>query len=330
MGNAIRNPAGVQVPRSSKWIAVVLSLLLRVDTAAALSCKPPERAPTAEEHQQLAVFYGQRDAARKALNTALRADPVLSLIVEKLEQVGWYFPYATQPAVLPPLKKALRLAREDELLALALLQAREDLGEAQRRQLIEHWQDRGLPWTVLASEPVNPDDPADRARLAAALRESLALPLNNALAVRVRELGIRYFELVERHPEPELSEALSAVDPSCSREWVVTHITIGLSALNITALPVRYGFIEAECEMPAVEFAEICERWTERLKAELPDFMQEPFDAEREAFFDERVETCGLAALLRAIQAHYGDWPQIEAQLRDCKPAGGAVTAPGD
>jgi hypothetical protein len=327
MADPIRNPVRVRARRSSRWtgwpFVVVVFLLLWMDTAVATKCKTPERAPTAEEREQLAEFYRQREAALAALSAALHADPVLGPQLGGLKRVGWHYfdPLAQEPDPDASTDEALRLAGQDELLALVLLQSREDLGAAQRRQIIARWQDRGLPWTVLAAGPVDLSNAADRARYIDVLQQSLALPLNNALAVRVRELGMRYFELEERHREPQLSAALRAVSGTCMDwRWAVRS---GIAALTLeaTTIGLRGELIEDMCNPPDIELEAICARWAAKLRTEsFVDWVQS-LDPELSEPLWGAFSDCGPVTLLRTVQAHHGDWPQVAARLRNCKPA---------
>lgn len=328
MADPVCSPVRVRRLRRSSWRTgwpqvIAVFLLLWMDMAAAMKCKTPERAPTAEEQAQLAEFYRQREAALAALSAALHADPLLGPQLGGLRRVGWHYfdPLAQKPDPEASIDEALSLAGQDELLALVLLQSRADLGAAQRRQIVERWQHRGLPWPVLASGPVDLSDPADRARYIDVLQQSLALPLNNALAVRVRELGMRYFELEEGHPEPQLSAALRAVSGTCMDwRWAVRS-GIASVTLEATTMAVRANWFEKECDPPDIVLEAICAQWAAKLRAEsFVDYVQS-LEPERSEPLWGTLSDCGPATLLRTVHAHPGDWPQVEARLRHCKPA---------
>lgn len=329
MAVPIRISAGVraasrpQQRRRTVWpLLVVVFLLLWVDLAAAMKCKTPERTPTAEEREQLVEFYRQREAALAGLSDALHADPLLGPQLGGLKRVGWHYfdPLAQEPDPDASTDEALRLAEQDELLALLLLQSRGDLGEVQRQKIIERWQHRGLPWAVLAAGPVDLSHAADRARYIDVLHQSLALPLNNALAVRVRDLGMRYFELEERHPEPQLSAALQAVSGSCMDwRWAVRSGIASLT-LEATTIGLRGDFIEEMCNLPDIELEGICSQWASKLRAEsFVDWVQS-LDPDRSEPLWGAFSDCGPLTLLRTVQDYHGDWPQVEARLRNCKP----------
>lgn len=308
------------------WL-VALWFLLSIDVAVAMSCKRPDRWPTPEEHQQLDIYVDQLRASRAALSAALHADPLLGPELKRFAQVGatLFDPRPGLPDIKPPIEEALKLAQEDELLALVLLWDREDLETEQRAQLIERWRDRGLPWTVLAAWPVDLRDAAERDRFVTALRESLALPINNPLAIRVRTLGIRYFELDEQYPEPQLADALRAVYPGCS-PGVSASGLITASALEVTTLALRYSLLNQECGALAVELEEVCTLWLARLRRESFLHWGEALEEERAERLSERIDVCGPLALLRAVQDHYGDWEAAEAHLLDCVPPAARTT----
>lgn len=306
------------------WLLV---LLLWGSGAMAMSCKPPDRQPTAKEREQLNVYKRQLDTRDAALSVALRADPLVGPALERFAQIGLtlFDPIAEDPDDRPPIADALLLAQEDELLALITLARAEDLDATQRRGIIERWRAQGLPWTVLAAWPADLEKAADRRRFAAALRESLDLPINNPLAIRVRTLGIRYFELLEQHPVPQLPESLSPVYPPCRHGWRTELVAATLS-LDISSLPLSYQFLRSECSEPAAELEEICTLWSERLRRESFEGWAESLDGERDYDLTERIDVCGHGALLRAVQDHYGDWDAVEARLRDCVPVAAEAT----
>lgn len=309
--------------RNPLWL-LALCLLLSVDVAATISCRQPEREPTAEEREQLFAHENQLRASRAALSAALRADPLLGPELESFARVGMTRLDPLAEDIDPPIEEALQLAQEDELLALALLWDREDLEPEQRSQLIERWRAQGLPWTVLAAWPADLEDAADRRRFAAVLQESLSLPINNPLAIRVRTLGIRYFELVDQYREPQLPEALLPVKPGCDHGWLVQVLFLA-SAINVATVAVRFEFLENECSEPAVELEEICTLWSERLRRESFEGWTKSLDEEGAELLLER-NVCGYGALLRAIQDHYGDWEAVEARLHDCVPPAAKTT----
>lgn len=73
--------------RNPLWL-LALWLLLSVDVAVAMSCRPPEREPTAEEREQLFAYENQLRARRAELSAALRADPLLGPELRRFAQVG--------------------------------------------------------------------------------------------------------------------------------------------------------------------------------------------------------------------------------------------------
>lgn len=304
----------------------LLVLLLWASGAMSMSCKPPDRQPTAEEREQLDVYKRQFTARDAALSAALRADPLLGPTLARFAQIGltMFDPIAERPDIPPPIEDALLLAQEDELLALITLTRAEDLDETQRRGIIERWRAQGLPWAVLAAWPADLGEAEDRQRFAAVLRESLNLPINNPLATRVRTLGIRYFELVEQHPEPRLSDALRAVHRGCGVVWKAEWFA-AISVPEVTTLPLRYLFLKQECDEPAAELEEICTLWSERLRRESFEGWAEALDGWRGNDLSERIDVCGHSALLRAVQNHYGNWEAVEARLRDCVPVAEAT-----
>jgi hypothetical protein len=306
------------------WL-LMLVLLLSVDIAVAMSCKRPDRWPTPEEHKQLDIYVDQLRASRAALSAALHADPLLGPELRRFARIGatLFDPRPGLPDIKPPIEESLKLAQEDELLALVLLWDREDLGTEQRAQLIERWRSRGLPWTVLAAWAVDLRDAAERDRYIAVLRESLALPINNPLALRVRTLGIRYFELEEQYPEPQLADALRAVYPGCNH-GVSARGLIAASAFEITTLALRYSLLKQECGELAVELEEICTLWLARLRRE--SFLHWGEEEERAERLSERIDVCGPLTMLRAVQDHYGDWEAVEARLHDCVPVTAEAT----
>lgn len=306
--------------RRPVWL-VVLCLLLSVDVAATISCRQPEREPTAEEREQLFAHENQLRASQAALSAALRADPLLGPELRRFARVGMTLFDPLAEDADPPIEEALKLAQEDELLALVLLWDRHDLDAGQRAKLIERWRAQGLPWTVLAAWPVDLEDATDRRRFAAELRESLTLPINNPLAVRARTLGIRYFELADQHPKPQLSEALLAVQPSCDRQSFVVGVIAALS-LEVTIVAVQFGLLQDDCMDPPIELDEICTLWSKRLQRETLFGWIKSIDpeGERAERLSERIEACGPLTMLHAFQDHYGDWDAVEARLRDCVP----------
>lgn len=305
----------------------LLALLLWASGAMSMSCRPPDRQPTGEEREQLDVYARQLNARDAALSMALRADPLLGPTLDRFAQIGvtQFDPIAEDLDVLPPIEDALRLAQEDELLALTALTRAEDLDAAQRRGIIERWRARGLPWTVLAAWPADLEDAAVRRRFAAVLRESLDLPINNPLSIRVRTLGIRYFELLEQHPVPQLPKALRAVYPGCGHDWKTEWAALNYSH-EVSTLALRHSFLKQECGAPAVELEEICTLWSERLRRESFEGWAESLDGERDFDLTERIDVCGYGALLRAVQEHHGDWDAVEARLLDCVPPAAEAT----
>lgn len=319
---AVRIDAACErVSKARRPVWLLALWLFSVDIALAMSCKPPDRQPTAEEREQLDVYERRLNARDAALSAALRGDPLLGPTLERFAQIGVTLPDPTgkDPDVLPPIEDALRLAQEDELLALIALARAEDLNEAERRGIIERWRAQGLPWTALAAWPADLEKAADRQRFAAVLQESLDLPINNPLAIRVRTLGIRYFELVEQHPVPQLPEALWAVYPGCIHGWRAEFVAASVS-LEVTTLPLHYLFLQQECSEPHGELEVICTSWSERLRRESFEGWADSLDGQRGNDLSERIDVCGPLALLRAVQDHHGDWEAVEARLLDCVP----------
>jgi hypothetical protein len=160
----------------------------------ALSCAPPDRQPTDAEREQWTAFLEQRQRHQAALRQALRSDPLLEPVLRQLETAGIVTLDSLRGSDGPlddgPAAADLEDAMTNELTALLLTRSMLDSGAAPvARRLIEHWQHRGLPWTVLAAVPVDPESPEDRQRMARQLRESLDLSLNTPLASQLRALG---------------------------------------------------------------------------------------------------------------------------------------------
>lgn len=306
--------------RRVAWNPLWLLALLLSD-AMATSCWP-NRKPTAEERAQLADFQQQWEANRQDFHEVLRADPMLGPLSDGVERIDGLMTSSTSD----PDPRIDAWAGQEELFDLALVLGHEDLHPQLRQRIHERWKERGLPWTVLAAEPVDLDDADDRARYATVLRESLALPLNNALAIRARKLGIRYFELKQQYPDPTLPEALQAVSCGFLQHDVMQQFGIALAALDVTTPGLGWtGVLGDVCVEPLPELDAVCAQWSAKLKRESLAYRLHSDEADVVFRFEDHLEACGPATLLRAVQDHHGDWEAVEARLRDCVPVAEAT-----
>lgn len=310
--------------------AALLALLLLVHASAvmALSCTPPDRQPTDAEREQWTAFQDQRQRHRAALLEAVRSDPLLGPVLQQLETVGRVTLDPRRDSNDPPVIGStadLGDAMTNELAALLLMQSTLDSGDAPQvaRRLIAHWKDRGLPWTVLAAYPVDPDAPEDRQRVARQLRESLDLPLNTPLASQIRALGIRYFELEARYPEPAFPRSLQAAYVDCDMRPIIRR-QLFEAALDVVNFSLREHL---HCDFQQPDWVDACEAWLEKLDRESPLFWSkcQDWDDQRCDHFHDRYEACGPLQVLRAIQTHPADWRQAAALLRDCPSEQAAV-----
>lgn len=305
-------------------------LWVHATTAMALSCAPPDRQPTDAEREQWSAFLEQRQRHQAALRQALRSDPLLEPVLRQLETAGIVTLDSLRGSDGPlddgPAAADLEDAMTNELTALLLTRSMLDSGAAPvARRLIEHWQHRGLPWTVLAAVPVDPESPEDRQRMARQLRESLDLSLNTPLASQLRALGIRYFEIEARYPEPAFPHSLRAAYVDCDMRPIIRR-QLFEAALDVVNFSLREHL---ECDFRQPEWVKACESWLEKLDRESPLYWSEcqDWDDPRCEHFHDRYEACGPLQVLRAIQAHPADWRRAAALLRDC-PAESAA-APG-
>lgn len=320
---AVRIDAACQRVSKLRRPVWLLAMLLWASGAMAWGCWP-EREPTAEERKQLADFQQLREANHQDFHEAMRADPLLSPLSEAMERLDGLMESSTPD----PDPRIDAWSGQDELLdlALALVLAQEELHPQLRQRIHQRWQERGLPWTVLAAEPVDLDDVVDRARYETALRESMALPLNNPLAIRARELGIRYFELKQQYPDPTLPEALQAFSCRVLQHDAMQQFGIVLAALDATTLGLgQTGVLGEVCVEPLPELDAVCSQWSAKLKRESLAYRVESDEADVMFDFEDHLEACGPATLLRAVQDHHGDWDAVEARLRDCMPVAAEV-----